>query len=27
VFDSAVVNQVRTTQGSIIRVPGGWRDF
>jgi hypothetical protein len=27
VFDSAVVNRVRTTFGSMIRVPGGWRDF
>jgi len=26
-FDANVVNQVRLTQGPIIRVPGGWRDF
>jgi Tfp pilus assembly protein PilX len=26
-YDAAVVNRVRLTMGSVIRVPGGWRDF
>jgi hypothetical protein len=27
VYDSALLNQMRTQHGSFVRVPGGWRDF
>ena len=26
-YDPAIVNRIRTTMGTVVRVPGGWRDF
>ncbi|MBL8330160.1 MAG: hypothetical protein JNJ71_15055 [Rubrivivax sp.] len=26
-YDAAVINRIRVTQGPVVRVPGGWRDF
>jgi hypothetical protein len=26
-YDASVITRIRVTQGSMVRVPGGWRDF